>query len=81
VCGIEQRYDIRASADSVLAAGCTQDDIVINTFMLETSNYLLDFVDRLTRANRGRALYTTPDKLGEYVMVDYLSNRKRRVVS
>ena len=63
------------------ARRCTQDDIVINTFMLETSHYLLDFVDRLTRANRGRALYTTPGKLGEYVLVDYLSNRKRRVVS
>ena len=63
------------------ARRCTQDDIVINMFMLETSHYLLDFVDRLARANRGRALYMTPDKLGEYVLVDYLSNRKRRVVS
>jgi uncharacterized protein with von Willebrand factor type A (vWA) domain len=60
---------------------CTQEGIIINTFMLETSHYLLDFVDQLTRINRGRALYTTPDQLGQYVVVDYLTNRKRRVRS
>ena len=49
--------------------------------MLETSHYLLDFVGRLARANRDRALYTMPDKLGDYVLVDYLSNRKRLIVS
>jgi uncharacterized protein with von Willebrand factor type A (vWA) domain len=58
---------------------CTQERIVINTFMLETSHYLLDFIDRLTRINHGRALYTTPDNLGQYVLVDYLSNRTKRV--
>ena len=58
---------------------CTQDRIVINTFMLESSYYLLDFVDKMTRINRGRAFYTTPDKLGQYVLVDYLSNRRRRI--
>ena len=63
------------------AKRCAQEEITINIFMLETSHYLLDFVDRLTRTNRGRALYTTPDKLGQYVLVDYLTNRKRRVVS
>ena len=61
------------------ARRCTQAGIIINTFMLETSRYLLDFVDQLTRVNKGRALYTTPDKLGEYVLVDYMTNRKRRV--
>ena len=59
---------------------CTHDGIIINTFMLETSHYLLDFVDRMTRINKGRAFYTTPDKLGEFVLVDYLSNRRRKVV-
>jgi len=54
---------------------------MINTFMLETSRYLLDFVDQLSRVNKGRALYTTPDKLGEYVLVDYMTNRRRRVKS
>ncbi len=60
---------------------CTAEGITINTFMLETSYYLLDFIDRVTRINNGRALYTSPGKLGQYVLVDYLNNRKRRVVS
>ncbi|MEX2599093.1 MAG: VWA domain-containing protein, partial [Dehalococcoidia bacterium] len=60
---------------------CTQEGITINTFMLETSHYLLDFVDRLTRMNKGRALYTTPDELGQYVVVDYMTNRTKRVRS
>ncbi len=58
---------------------CTQEGIVINTFMLESSYYLLDFVDKMTRINRGRAFYTTPDRLGEYVLVDYLSNHRKRI--
>jgi uncharacterized protein with von Willebrand factor type A (vWA) domain len=57
---------------------CMQEGITINTFMLETSHYLLDFINQMARINRGRALYTTPDSLGKYVLVDYISNRKRR---
>ena len=61
------------------ARRCTQEDIRINTFMLENSYQLMDFVDKMTRINRGRAFYSTPDKLGEYVLVDYVTNRKKRV--
>ena len=60
---------------------CTVEGITINTFMLETSYYLLDFIDHVTRINNGRALYTSPANLGQYVLVDYLNNRKRRIVS
>ena len=56
---------------------CTQAAITINTFMLETNSYLLDFIDRLTRINRGRAFYSTPGQLGQYVMVDYLRGRRQ----
>ncbi len=58
---------------------CTQAGIDINTFMLATNHYLVEFVDRMTRINRGRAFYTTPGRLGEYVMVDYLRSRRKRV--
>ena len=58
---------------------CTQDGITINTFMLESSSYLLDFVDKMTRINRGRAFYTTPGSLGQFVLVDYLNNRRKRL--
>jgi uncharacterized protein with von Willebrand factor type A (vWA) domain len=60
---------------------CTQEGIVINTFMLETGTYLIDFIDRLTRINHGRAMYTTPDDLGGYILVDYMANRTKRVRS
>ncbi len=58
---------------------CTQAGIVINTFMLATNPYLVNFIDRMTRINRGRAFFTTPGRLGEYVMVDYLRSRRKRV--
>ena len=58
---------------------CTREGITINTFMLEANYYLMDFVDKMTRINRGRAFYSTPGQLGRYVMVDYLRNRRKRV--
>jgi uncharacterized protein with von Willebrand factor type A (vWA) domain len=60
-------------------ARCTREGITINTFMLERSRALTAFVDRLTRLNRGRAFYTDPENLGEYVLVDYVGHRTRRV--
>ena len=62
------------------ARRCTQQDIVINTFMLDRNSYLIDFIEQLTRINRGRVFYTTPDRLGQYILVDYLSSRKRKIV-
>ena len=58
---------------------CTRDQIVINTFMLERGYYLMDFINQMTRINRGRAFFATPDQLGEYVLVDYVSNKKKLV--
>ncbi len=63
------------------AKRCTQEDILINTFMLENNYQLMDFVDKMTRINRGRAFYSAPDKLGEYVLVDYVANKKKRVTA
>ncbi len=63
------------------ARRCTQENIMINTFMLENNYQLMDFVDKMTRINRGRAFYSTPDNLGEYVLVDYVSNRKKRIAT
>jgi uncharacterized protein with von Willebrand factor type A (vWA) domain len=58
---------------------CTKDGITINTFMLERSRALADFVALVTRLNRGRAFYATPERLGEYVLVDFVSRRTKRV--
>ena len=58
---------------------CTKDGITINTFMLEKNEYLVNFVDNMTRINKGRAFYSSPDKLGEYILVDYLTSRRSKV--
>jgi uncharacterized protein with von Willebrand factor type A (vWA) domain len=58
---------------------CTRDGITINTFMLERSRALAEFVALVTRLNQGRAFYATPERLGEYVLVDFVSRRTRRV--
>jgi uncharacterized protein with von Willebrand factor type A (vWA) domain len=56
----------------------TRRGVTINTFMLDASPELVGFVEQMTRINRGRALYTSPARLGSYVMVDYLSRRRRQ---
>ncbi len=58
---------------------CTQSGIKINTFMLGADYYRQGFVDQLSRLNIGRVFYTTPDQMGNYIMVDYLNNKKKRV--
>jgi uncharacterized protein with von Willebrand factor type A (vWA) domain len=58
---------------------CTREGIVINTFMLERSRYLSEFVDLMSRINRGRAFYVEPEHLGEYVLVDYVNKKTKRV--
>lgn len=59
----------------------TQSGITINTFMLERSAYLMEFVDEMTRINKGRVFYTTSEHLGEYILVDYLTSRRKRFVA
>ncbi|MCY4638734.1 MAG: VWA domain-containing protein [Chloroflexi bacterium] len=56
-------------------------DITINTFMLDRSYYLKDFVNQLAKINGGRVFYTTPDRLGEYILVDYLQGKRQRLSS
>ena len=58
---------------------CTKEGITINTFMLERSRALAEFVAHMTQLNRGRAFYATPERLGEYVLVDFVGRRTKRV--
>ena len=58
---------------------CTQEDILINTFMLENNYQLVNFVERMTRINSGRAFYSSAANLGEYLLVDYVTNHRKRV--
>ncbi|HZD66798.1 MAG TPA: hypothetical protein VE152_11930 [Acidimicrobiales bacterium] len=55
---------------------CTREDIRINTFMLDATGYLRAFVEQLTKLNRGRAFFTTPETLGDYVLVDFLEHKR-----
>jgi uncharacterized protein with von Willebrand factor type A (vWA) domain len=56
---------------------CTKENIVINTFMLESNYHLVQFVKQLTRLNRGRAFFISPDRLGDYILLDYVSQRRQ----
>jgi uncharacterized protein with von Willebrand factor type A (vWA) domain len=69
---------VRETVDATLkeVARCTRDGIRINTFMLDATSYLRDFVERLTQLNRGRAFFTTPETLGNYVLVDFIEQRR-----
>ena len=58
---------------------CTREGITINTFMLARGHYLVDFVNQMSKINTGRAFYVEPERLGEYVLVDYVTHKRRRV--
>jgi uncharacterized protein with von Willebrand factor type A (vWA) domain len=55
---------------------CTKEDITINTFMLDPNPYLTEFVEKMSQLNGGRAFFTTPENLGDYVLVDFLNNKR-----
>jgi uncharacterized protein with von Willebrand factor type A (vWA) domain len=57
---------------------CTREGIRINTFMLDATSYLTAFVERLTEINRGRAFFTTPETLGDYVLVDFIEHKRQQ---
>jgi uncharacterized protein with von Willebrand factor type A (vWA) domain len=57
-------------------ARCTREGIRINTFMLDPDLRLREFVETLTRLNQGRAFFTTPETLGDYVLVDFIEQKR-----
>ena len=61
-----------------LAVRCRKLDIPITTFMIARDPYLMQFVDQFTRANNGKAFYSSLKGLGEFVFRDYKNNKKRR---
>ena len=58
---------------------CTQKGIVINTFMLDSGRFLGAFVSQMAKMNKGRVFFTNADSLGQYMLVDYISNKKKRI--
>ncbi len=47
--------------------------------MLATDPQLTDFIEKLTQVNRGRAYFASPHDLGEFILADYIRNRRRRI--
>ena len=55
---------------------CTRDDIRINVFMLDATPYLTRFIEHVTKMNGGRAFFTTNQSLGDYLLVDFVEQRR-----
>jgi len=60
-------------------AACRRSGIMINTFMLANDYYLVDFVKKITEICQGKAYFTTTMTLGQYILMDYMKRRTRRV--
>jgi uncharacterized protein with von Willebrand factor type A (vWA) domain len=58
---------------------CTREGITINTFMMAQEPTLTHFVRLMAKVNHGRAFFASPRHLGAYVLLDYLSNKRRAV--
>ena len=57
-------------------ARCTRDGIRINTFTLDATSALRDFIEKIARFNGGRAFFASPETLGEYVLIDFLDGKR-----
>ena len=69
------RETIEATLREVMRA--TREGIRINTFMLDASRALQSFIEQLTAINKGRAFFTGPENLGEYVLVDFIEHKRQ----
>ena len=69
------RETVEATLSEVMRA--TREGIRINTFMLDASHALQAFIEQLTAINRGRAFFTSPENLGEYLLVDFIEHKRQ----
>jgi uncharacterized protein with von Willebrand factor type A (vWA) domain len=69
------RATVEATLQEVLR--CSREGIRINTFALDATGHLRAFIEKITQLNRGRAFFTTPETLGDYVLVDFIENRRQ----
>ncbi len=56
---------------------CSRDGITVNTFMLDTEPVMTRFIRTMAKINQGRVFFADPSRLGEYLIVDYVKNRRR----
>jgi len=57
---------------------CRKAGIMINTFMLASDYYLVDFVKQMTAMTNGKAYFANPGNLSQFVLIDFLRRRTRR---
>jgi Ca-activated chloride channel family protein len=74
--GLDQRV-VSKTLDE--ASACRRYGIPITTFMLTRDPVLVGFVEQFTELNRGRAFYAGLDRLGAFLLVDFVRNRRRMV--
>ncbi|HEY1767492.1 MAG TPA: VWA domain-containing protein [Terracidiphilus sp.] len=60
-------------------ARCKRSNIMINTFMLASDFGLVQFVHKVSRMCRGKAYFTTPDTLGQYLLMDYMQGKSKTI--
>jgi Ca-activated chloride channel family protein len=58
---------------------CKRAGIMINTFMLASDYGLIQFVQKVTEMCRGKAYFTTPQNLGQYLLMDYMSRKMKTI--
>jgi len=58
---------------------CKKQGIIINTFMLASDYGLINFVQQVTALCRGKAYFTTPQTLGQYLLMDYMNGKSRSI--
>lgn len=58
---------------------CRKSGIMINTFMLASDYYLVDFVKKMTAMTNGKAYFANPNNLSQFVLMDFLKRRTSRV--
>jgi Ca-activated chloride channel homolog len=58
---------------------CRKAGIMINTFMLASDYYLVDFVKQMSAMTNGKAYFANPGNLSQFVLIDFLRRRTRRV--
>jgi Ca-activated chloride channel family protein len=58
---------------------CKRAGVMINTFMLAKDRYLVDFVKKVTEICRGKAYFTTTMTLGQFILMDFMKRKTKRV--
>ena len=60
-------------------ARCKRSNVMINTFMLASDYGLMQFVHKVSQMCRGKAYFTTPDTLGQYLLMDYMQGKSKTI--